>query len=78
MRGYREFGRSQIVRRHSDMGLMRKKTGSKVTVFRQNNVQTDAEAECIDHTNDAAQIIWINNMRLRQRKYNCTRYYKYC
>ena len=74
MRDCSEFGRSQIVRRHSDMGLMRKKMGSKVTVFRHTNVQTDADGEGIDQTNEAAQIIW-RGMRQRQRKYNCVRYY---
>ena len=77
MRDCSEFGRSQIVRRHSDMGLMRKRMGSKVTVFRHTNVQTDADGECIDLTNEAAQIIW-RGMRQRQRKYNCGRDYTGC
>ena len=69
-RGYPgHLARSQVVRRHSDMGLVRARPGPEAFItFRGRETREDGGEET-ERANEEARRLWLNKMRNRMSRY---------
>jgi len=67
-RDYGHLARSQVVRRHSDMGLVRGRPGPEAFVtFRGQTMEEAGSEHDLERANEDARRIWLNRMTTRNR-----------
>ena len=67
---YGHLARSQVVRRHSDMGLVRGRPRAEAFItFRRRNLEEGetGSAHDLERANEDARRIWLNKMTTRNR-----------